>query len=483
MRWTRLVWSGLAIVCLPLAAVAHPLGNFTTNQYVGLHLTQDTIEVDYVLDLAEIPATQARRGIDADGDDVVDEGERASFEKSECEAAGSELSLSLDGEPARLSVVASQLGFPEGEAGLSTLRLECRLRAEPGVTRPTRVEFANPRYEDRQGWSELVLTTSGVAAETDVPERSRTSRLRTYPEDRLSSPVEIDEGTATAQPDPDASAGEPPPMPGATEGGGRSTPVDALASLVDPRRGSPALPVAMVVALGLGVLHALAPGHGKTVMAAYLVGSGGTVGQAVGLGVAVALSHTVGVLGLGLVTLVGTTAFSPERVFPVLSVVSGIVVVGIGVWMMARWLRSRPGVDHGHPGHSHSHEGARAGTHSHGGSTHSHVVPSALEGASGWRVLASMGLAGGLVPSTSAVVLLLASVNLGRIPLGLLLIALFGLGMATTLVGVGFGLVKAGQAGMDRFGDARWVRTGRRLLTPVSATVVVVVGVFLTITA
>lgn len=94
-----------------------------------------------------------------------------------------------------------------------------------------------------------------------------------------------------------------------------------------------------------------------------------------------------------------------------------------------------------------------------------------------------MGLAGGLVPSTSAVVLLLAAVNLGRIPLGILLIALFGVGMATTLVGVGFALVTAHRSGAKRWGHMAWVDRVRRLLTPVAAVVVIVVGVFLALRA
>lgn len=477
MRALGRIVATVVLVLIPLGALAHPLGNFTTNQYVGVHVTSEAVVVDYVLDLAEIPASQVRRDIDADSDGVLDESEGAAYAADECRRVTEELTLTIDGSEPTLVVQERLLTFPPGEAGLSTLRLECRYDgAVPNGL--GRLEIDNGNFANRFGWHEIVLTTVDVAADTTLPAESITSRLAAYPEELLSSPVDVRTAGANLAASPGSARGTPPPEVGAVESG-RSSPVDALAALIDPSAGSPALPVAMVVAVGLGILHALAPGHGKTVMAAYLVGSRGTAGQAVLLGVAVAVSHTLGVLALGLVTVVGTSAFAPERVFPVLSTISGLIVIGIGAWMLVQWLRHRrrhhhDGEDHGHD-HNHGHH--------HGPGGHTHELPDGLADQPGWRVLASMGLAGGLVPSGSAVVLLLAAVNLGRVPVGILLIALFGVGMAATLIGVGFLLLSASRFSLDRFGAGAWMARLRSVLTPVAAIVVMAVGVFLTINA
>ncbi len=468
----------LLMLAAPLSALAHPLGNFTTNQYVGVHVDSGGVTIDYVLDLAEIPAAQQRRAMDTDGDGEIHDSEAEAYAADQCRRTSEDLRVVLDGSRLPVAVEATHLAFPEGEAGLVTLRLECRLAGGPLPPGGLELAVENGLFAERLGWREMVLTTVGFDATTDLPSTSRTARLTSYPEDLLSSPRDVRSGIATLSPEPDIALGSPPPRPGSEFPDRRGTPVDVLASLIDPSAESPALPVAMLVAVGLGILHALAPGHGKTVMAAYLVGSKGTLRQAVILGVAVAVSHTAGVLGLGLVTLVGTAAFAPEQVFPVLSMLSGLIVVAIGVWMLIRWLRARRTQGHDH--HSHSPDAAM---HSHGGIPHSHAIPDDWAEGSGWKLLASMGLAGGLVPSASAVVLLLAAVNLGRIPFGILLIVLFGLGMATTLVGVGLGMVGASRFGLDRLSGHRWIGKMRDLLTPAAAVVVILVGIFLSIRA
>lgn len=470
----------LLVLTAPLSALAHPLGNFTTNQYVGVHVEGGGVTIDYVLDLAEIPAAQQRRAMDADGDGEIDDSEADTYATDQCRRTSDKLGVFIDGSPLPMAVEATHLAFPEGEAGLVTLRLECRLVGGPLPPGGLDLNVENDLFAERLGWREMVLTTVGFDATTDLPSSSRTARLTSYPENLLSSPIDVRSGTAALNPAPDSGLGSPPPRPGAELPTQRVTPVDALASLIDPSAGSPAFPIVMLVAVGLGILHALAPGHGKTVMAAYLVGSKGTLRQAMILGAAVAVSHTAGVLVLGLVTLVGTAAFAPEQVFPVLSMLSGLIVVGIGVWMLICWLGARR--HQGHDDHHHPHSPS-SDLHSHGGIPHSHTIPDEWAEGSGWKLLASMGLAGGLVPSTSAVVLLLAAVNLGRVPFGILLIVLFGVGMATTLVGVGLGLVGASRFGLDRLSGHSWIGKLRELLTPVAAVVVIVVGVFLSFRA
>ena len=180
----------------------------------------------------------------------------------------------------------------------------------------------------------------------------------------------------------------------------------------------PAL-LAVAVAVALGALHAATPGHGKTIMAAYLVGTRRSVRDAATLGLTVALAHTAGVLTLSVIVVGGATVFPAERIYPLLSAISALVVVALGLGMLRRELVHR--VAH-HHAHNHTHEPA-PGTSS----------------------LLALGLAGGLVPSASALVLLLGAVAAHRSELGVLLVLGFGVGMAATLVGAGVALVAAGR--------------------------------------
>jgi ABC-type nickel/cobalt efflux system permease component RcnA len=235
--------------------------------------------------------------------------------------------------------------------------------------------------------------------------------------------------------------------------------------LAAPGIGLGALALAMVAAFGLGLAHALAPGHGKTLMAAYLVGTRGSRGDAAALGLAVAVSHTVGVAVLGGLAFAAATTLRPEVVYPILSIVSATVIVAVGVhlsWRARR--RHRAGRAHEHD-HDHEHD------HGH---DHGHDHPAQVS----WRSLAALGLSGGLVPSASAVVLLLGAINLGRVGVGVLLVFLFGLGMATALVAVGMAVVSARDFGYRRLSGPAVAKLRRRL-PPIASGAVVVVGLVL----
>jgi ABC-type nickel/cobalt efflux system permease component RcnA len=265
--------------------------------------------------------------------------------------------------------------------------------------------------------------------------------------------------------------------------------------------------LSLLAAVALGALHALEPGHGKTVVAAYLVGSRGTAKQALLLGTTVTVTHTAGVYVLGLVTLFLSQYILPERLYPILQAVSGLLVVGIGLWLLARrvsglrigrWnLGAAPPPmavhEHSHT-HSEDHSHAPAGrfqrlvnarrerehgeglTHSHGGATHSHAVPAQMS----LKSLVAMGISGGLVPCPGALVVLLGAVALQRVGFGLLLIVAFSLGLAAVLVGIGFLLVYA-RGFFNNFSlGGSW---GQRLLPVASAFVITAVGAALTMSA
>jgi nickel/cobalt exporter len=434
-RWLAAAALGLVLALVPSVAAAHPLGNFTINRYAGLLVSPETLLIDYVLDMAEIPALQERGAIEPDP-------------RAACATLARAVRVRIDGREGALRVDAATLTFPPGQAGLDTLRLECAFSAALTLDADARheLDFADANYADRIGWREVTARGEGVRLATSLPRESISARLTTYPQDPLAQAPDVRAGTVTFVRDPGAITS----APSATHS---STPrsADELAALITRGDLGPAL--ALLLALALGALHALSPGHGKTVMAAYLVGTRGTSRAALVLGLAVAVSHTAGVLGLALVTLAGHTLVAPERLYPYLSTLSALIVLGLGIAMVASRIGQRR--DHRGP-HGHA------------------EVPG------GWRSLAALGLAGGLVPSTSALLLLLGAISLQRIDLGVALILAFGAGMAATLVGAGLAVVSAGRAAQRAFAGEARVRRAVDLVSGAAPFVVLLLGIGMT---
>ena len=483
-------------------AAAHPLGNFTVNAYSGLRVGPDRLVVDYVVDLAEIPAFQARETIDADRDGRVGGAEATSWREQECPRLAGGLRATVDGQPVPLAVTGSALTLPEGVGGLATLRLECALAGPvpPGPSSGRSLTYTDANQQGRVGWREITAVGDRATLDAaDVPSTSASARLTSYPSDQLSSPLDQRAATLRFHPGgPPAQAAGPAlsaagPVPSAAGPAGEnptsrceaprrgsladremgcaglSTPpakpsrggVDrataAFTALVGERSRTPGfVGVALLLAMVLGAAHAVAPGHGKTVMAAYLVGLRGTVRQATTIGATVTLTHTAGVLLLGLV-LSTTRAVASERIYPWLGLGSGLLLAAVGLGLL---VRARPGHHtHPHP-HPHDHTG------------HHHGRPL------GRRGLVALGLAGGLVPSPSAVVVLLGGIALGRAWLGVALVLAYGVGMAATLTGVGLLLAHL-RTRMDRrlhLPAGSLLARLRRLLPAVTASVIVLVG-------
>jgi nickel/cobalt exporter len=460
------VLAAVLLVAGAAGAAAHPLGNFTVNRYSGLRVGPDRLVVDYVVDLAEIPAFQARQGIDRDHDGRVGGAEAAAWRGRECPRLAGGLRASVDGRALALAVTGSRLTFPEGVGGLETLRLECALAAPLPPGRALR--YADSNQEGRIGWREITAVGDRTTLEAaDVPPTSPSARLTTYPADQLTSP--LDQRTASLRFRP---GGPPAPASSAAAAaarGGVDRVTAAFTELVGERSRSPGFAlVALLLAVVLGAAHAVAPGHGKTVMAAYLVGLRGTPRQAATIGATVTLTHTAGVLLLGLV-LSTSRAVASERVYPWLGLGSGLLLAAVGAGLL---LRARTG--HGHPrphDHDHSHPHPHHHDHHHGGAGRP----------LGRRGLVALGLAGGLVPSPSAVVVLLGGIALGRAWLGVALVLAYGLGMAATLTGVGLLLAHL-RTRMDHRlqppAGSLLARLGR-LLPAATASVIVVVGLAL----
>ena len=235
---------------------------------------------------------------------------------------------------------------------------------------------------------------------------------------------------------------------------------------------------ALALALFLGAAHGLEPGHGKTVVAAYLVGSRGTVGNALFLGGVVTFTHTFSVIMLGLVALFATQYVQPEQIYPWLGTLSGVLIVALGIWLLAGHLKRLGGRphphhhhDHGDHGRGHSHEGD---DHHHGhGHSHSHEIPDKVTLGS----LLALGVSGGIVPCHGALVILLLAVALHRIAFGLLLLLAFSIGLAAVLIAIGVLMVKA-RPFVDRLsGDSKWIQR----LPAISAGVIIAVGLGITV--
>ncbi|GIE96606.1 hypothetical protein [Paractinoplanes rishiriensis] len=446
--------AAIGVLALPAGpAQAHPLGNFSVNTYTGLTLRTDRIDVLAAVDFAEIPTLQAKPQVEADG--------VAGYATAECtRLAGA---LTVDGLIWTVTEPTYQL--TPGSAGLPTSRLGCRLSAPAQLTEPLTVRVQNAYRSGSIGWREMTAKGAGVRIEeSTVPAESISDELRTYPRDPLTSPPDVREATIRT-------GGEGVTSSVATNQAAPTAPgpgwLAAAQRQVESALGGKLTPVvvtlAFLLAILLGAGHAALPGHGKTVMAAYFAGRRGRVRDALTVGGTVTLAHTGGVLLVGLL-LSTSTALVGERLLAWLGVASGVLVVAVGVGMLVSALRSRrsPAHAHGHGHGSHHHHGlfghhhghthddhhTHDGPHHHSDSAHGHPHTHGHDGNSGGRPggrlgLAGIGLAGGLVPSPSALVVLLGAIGLGRAGLGVLLVLAYGIGMAGTLTAVGLLLVVA----------------------------------------
>ncbi|WP_405909426.1 nickel transporter [Streptomyces sp. NBC_00828] len=555
-----------ALVLVPSGhASAHPLGNFTVNRYDGLVLAPGQLRVDHVEDLAEIPATQAEPQIKKLG--------MTGWARERCETAARDSEVTVGGNEVPLTVGTSVARERPGQAGLNTLRVECRLTAALPEQDTVDVGFRGAGADKGPGWREITARGDRMTlTASDVPKESVSRQLTQYPQELLSSPADTASaslrvragGPALVEDGRDAPADSVLPR-----GADRWTQaLDALVARHDLTIGFAAL--ALLIAVGLGALHALAPGHGKTLMAATAAARGGRAGlrDVLPLAASVTVTHTLGVVALGLLITAGSAA--APSVIAWLGVTSGLLVTLAGATLVRRaWRNRAPGHGHGHPhgsghthdhehGHAHSHGDGHAHHHEHGGAhshahddgdahdrghphtdhphehghehehaeqperhlvlahahasaeaaprtkspTHQHApapaprdrrTPRLLEHTHGGfththptaptvRGTILLGFAGGLVPSPSAVVVLVGAAALGQAWFGLLLVLAYGVGLALTLTAAGFAVVKLGDgvtralARRPRLAGGPAVALLRRAAPLGSALVVVALG-------
>jgi len=472
----------------PAPASAHPLGNFTINQFSGIEVGRNEVTVHYVVDMAEIPTIQ-ELGI-APGE-VVEQQELDAYADELSPQLLSRLDLAIDGEPAALDLERSSAELLPGEGPLDVMRIEFDWVGELTSDRAELV-YTDDNFGQRLGWKEIVVYPTGGQgiAESNVPSRSSSDELQTYPSDELSSPLNQTEARAELAP---GATGTEPEARALTHESDLFA--GSFTSLIERELTPGFFFVALLLALGFGAVHALGPGHGKTVMAAYLMGAEGRMRDALFVGVAVSAMHTLSVVALGLLTLWAAAIFPADAVYPWLSLVSGVVVLALGAWLLRVRIKARAAKrahvhshDHSHA-HEHRHERVLVGAggpeiiqegHDHGFGYHTHA-PSELPpgvAVTSWRGLGAIALSGGLLPSPSALVVLLGSVALGRVAFGLTLVAAFSVGLAGALTLLGIVVVRARAIMARRFGTR-----ANTILPILSAATIAALGTYLTMSA
>ena len=449
-------------LALATGASAHPLGNFTINRYSRIEPSGNRLYVLYVLDLAEIPTFQAKPKVAAEGE--------GRYATRLARSIGQHLELTVDGRRSVLTPIRRVLAFPPGQAGLRTTRLEVVFRG-PELADASRVAYRDANYPGRIGWKEITAQPKAGARllSSSVPSKSVSSELLAYPKNLLQSPLDVVSARVGVEPGP--SAGAPPDLLPGTEleqrAGVRAVADGGFASLIAREHLTPGfIALSLLIAMFWGAAHAFSPGHGKSIVAAYLVGSRGTPRHAVALGMTVTVTHTIGVFALGLVTLSLSAFIVPEQLYPWLNLVSALLIVTVGLsvlrWRIGEWRRRRGGHDHDH-GHGHHHH------------HHDHEPDRALSP----RRLLGIGISGGLVPCPTALVVLLAASSLHRVGYGLALILAFSVGLAMAMTAIGLVAVTAKKtfAWVDFDGGAI------RLLPAFSAIIVLGLGLAMTVRA
>jgi ABC-type nickel/cobalt efflux system permease component RcnA len=467
----RLLLALLFLLFSTAESFSHPMGNFSINHYSGLSIGPGEIQIRYLLDFAEIPTFQEIQEIDRDGDGERSLSEQENYLVRKVESLASNLTLTVAGKPLPLVPTAHEITFPPGAGGLPTMRLSilyrAALRSVVGDA-PVNLVYRDDNYPHRAGWKEMAASGRDGTVLIGSPLPARGSELRAYPEGEIQSPPQIVDAafsfTVGSTPDPAQFAPQEAAVVDRSE---RNDPLTALMTGTTPT--GPMLLFALAISFGLGALHALSPGHGKTIVAAYLVGARGTARHAFLLGGIVTASHTIGVFLLGFVTLYLSNYIVPERLYPWLGLLSGLGIVIIGFSLFRqRWQAIRPPHED-HPPHGHAH----VHPHPHDHHPHDHSHAPTLSG------LLGLGITGGIVPCPSALVVLLSAIAFHQVGFGLVLILAFSAGLAATLVAIGLLMVSLGgvMKRFDHFGPVG------RLLPVLSAAGVTLLGGAIAISA
>jgi ABC-type nickel/cobalt efflux system permease component RcnA len=513
MTQSRIVALGLCFAVLAAVSIlrvpsadGHPLGNFTINHSTTIIVHPDRVVVHRVLELSEIPAFQVLQDLETDADGAILTDRWANENIALLREA---MTLSINGAAIDLGDTEHLVQIIEGDGGLYVLRLEVDyVGTIPEDARGSEgtIEYADSAYADRIGWREVIaLGGPGVdLVGSTLPLQSSTNELWSYPSDLSSSPPDVRAATFSFLP----GEGSPivlsaDPDHDSARKGNPDSALGRFEDLIAERDLSAGLIViALLTATAFGAIHALSPGHGKTVVAAYLVGSRGTLAHAALLGLTVTITHTSSVYAIGFVTLYLQQYIVPEDLYPWMTLVSASIILCMGVALLWSRLRAQgvtarlgralsgflpiprpafagergslalwPSHQHGtiwheHAAiasesldlhlhvhidddrhqheHDHDHGQTDGEPHRHGlGQAHSHDIPGQDGEPVTWQRLLGLGIFGGMIPCPSAIVVMLSAIALHRVGFGLVLIVAFSVGLATVLTGIGFLVVWA----------------------------------------
>ncbi len=460
----------LLTICAAAVLTAHPMGNFSVSHYAKLQPSASGVELQYVLDLAEIPTFEMLR--DWKIERTAPQADLESHAAEQARLWLKNLDVTVDGVAVHPRFESANAVIADGAGNLPIMRITTRAHI---ASKGGKLTYEDRNYAERAGWKEIVIDHgSGVtlrqASQTNQdisrgltqypadptvapPQDLRAEMIWTTPPPAAPVPVIAAAKPAPviqqiAQPQAPRAAPAPATLTAKTAPAGTVTRGDYLSRFLHERRLTPwMIFLALGAAFVLGSAHAFTPGHGKTIVAAYLVGSRGTLKHAAFLGAMVTFTHTVVVFALGLATLFLFNYVVPERVTEILGAVSGLSIAVIGGWMLLKRLLAR-GHSHSHDQHHHHHDHSHGHVHHHHhhGHIHSHAeehshshVPEEIS----WKGLVALGASGGLVPCESALVLLLGAIALGRVGLGLLLLLSFSLGLAIVLMAIGVAVLYA----------------------------------------
>jgi len=452
------LWSLIA------TASAHPLGNFTINHLARITVEPQALRVRYFLDIAEIPTFQIMQRYGASWTSQSADG----WALSEIPRVEKGLDIRVDGNRITLQPVGIPHTYPRpGAGGLPILYWYQDFTAPLQGNVAHHVVAYDTTYADRRiGWKDIIVSP---------PQTEPTDRLLHYPSALIGTPDRVNQlsfAVASSGAVSHVTSSEDLAPPTGTTAYYWFSPT-VLSGMFSRADRSPLwILLTILAAFGLGSLHAVEPGHGKALLAVTLVGSRATMRQAAILGASLTFAHTIGVLLLG-VALLFAANFVSETIYPWITLLSGIAVLFIGTRALGRYLKSRRQArahalahalqhDHNHP---HDHEHSHADAHG-----HSHVVPGDQPINFGSAVWAAMS--GGVAPCPAAIVVLLTAVRLHQVGYGLLLIVIFSMGLATVLIGLGFGIVHGASWLSRRSGFDRVVKLGPLL----SACLISIIG-------
>ena len=405
-------------------AHAHPMGNFSVSHNTSFEIERNWFRIALRIDIAEIPSVEEMKLLDANHDGQISESEKAAYLKDRVLGLTRMQTLRLNGKSVEPLVLRTDVITSEGAGGLPCIFLVVDYRVDfPAANQPATIEYEDHSFEGRTGWREITARAGAgmKIIESNVPERDLSRGLSVYPTDMAKATPQVSSARIVFQRRDGATTSM---VAEAKHAAPVATPVrrdDPLAKLFDGGKASTTIILlSLPLAFALGAFHALSPGHGKTVVAAYLVGSRGTAWHAFLLGIVVTLTHTAGVFALGLIVLFASSRLIPEQLYPWLGFASGMMIFAVGSWQLVRrWAAV--------------YSANVALEHNHGPGGHSHLMPESFSLAG----LVALGVSGGIVPCPSALIVMLSAIAMHRSGAGLVLIVIFSIGLASVLILIG----------------------------------------------